>query len=779
MRFLLAIALIAGAARGGGPSFGREVRPILSDKCFNCHGPDEGTRKGKLRLDIEAEARRVLDGAPSEFLARITTHDADERMPPAEANKPLSTAEIDVLTRWAETGARYEGHWAFTAPLRPAPPAVRDTAWPRNDIDRFVLARLDAEDIVPSPEADAITLLRRTHLDLTGLPPTPREIEDYLADNAPGAYERAVDRLLASPHFGERWGRHWLDAARYADSNGYSIDAPRSIWPYRDWVIQAINADMPFDQFVTEQLAGDLLPNATDAQKVATGFLRNTMINEEGGIDKEEFRLEAVMDRVNTVGTVLLGLTMGCARCHTHKYDPIEQREYFSLVAFLNNDDEPAMPVITPEFEAQRAMFEAKHKALQSTLDAYLDGADEKRKAWEAEIRLPFLQGLDEDTREALLVPWDLRDEAQQAAARTAFRKNDPVAREHDEAIAAHEKERPKPPTTMVVAARKEPRETRLLEAGDYTRPGAPVSPGTIAALHPAPPGASTRLDLARWLMARENPLTARVTVNRLWMRLFGRGIVETDDDFGMQGTAPSHPELLDWLAVEFMEGGWRTKALLRTMLTSATYRQASHARPDLDEQDPRNLLLARQSRIRLDAEIIRDAALTAAGVLDTRIGGPSVFPPQPDGVMKLGQSDREWTASIGPDRYRRGLYTYFWRATPHPALAVFDAPDAQAACTRRNRSNTPLQALTLLNDAAYVELASALGERLAAAHAGAPQAGIIEAFFACVGRHPSRQEAEIMASLFASELAAADEPAAWTTVARALFNLDEFITRE
>lgn len=766
------------AAADPAPSFGKDIRAILSDKCFACHGPDEKARKGKLRLDIESEARNVL--APDgEALKRITTHDTDDRMPPADSGKVLTDAERAKLVAWIASGAKYESHWAFIPPQRPETPGVSDAAWPRNDIDRFILARLESQHVTPSPEADRITLLRRVYLDLVGLPPTPAAVEAFTQDNAPDAYERIVDDLLASPHFGERWGRHWLDAAHYADSNGYSVDAPRSIWPYRDWVISAINADMPFDQFVTEQLAGDLLPGAGVDQKIATGFLRNTMINEEGGVDKEEFRQEAVLDRVNTVGTVLLGLTLGCAKCHSHKYDPIEQREYYSMFAFFNNDDEIDLAIPSPEYEATRAAADAKIKELVDAQTAYLDGASEKRMAWEADLKLPFLQGLDEAERAALLVPWDTRTEEQAATALAVFRKNDPDAVARDNEIKVARKDRPKAPTTMVVAARSEPRETHMRIQGDFARPGDIVTAGTLSALNPAPGNVATRLDLARWLMARDNPLTARVTVNRLWMRLFGHGIVETEDDFGLQGTPPSHPELLDWLAVEFMEKGWRIKTLLKEMVCSATYRQASLARPDLDEIDPRNVLLARQNRIRLDAEIIRDSALAAAGVLNDKIGGPSVYPPQPDGVMTLGQQSRAWVPNTDADRYRRGMYTFFWRATPHPALTVFDAPDAQTACTRRNRSNTPLQALTLLNDAAFVEMAEALAKRITSDEGMDTPSRIQDAFEICLARAPAPRESEILGRLFAEERVASGEPAAWKSVARALLNLDEFVTRE
>lgn len=778
---LCATVLLSAGAAADAPNFGREIRPILSNRCFACHGPDEKARKGNLRLDIESEARRALGTgqADSAAFARISSADPDEQMPPPTSGKDLSDSEREKLRDWIGAGAKYETHWAFVAPTLPVLPTVEQARWVLSPIDRFVLARLEAQGLSPAPEADRITLLRRVYLDLTGLPPTPRDVDAFLADTTPDAYGRVVDSLLASPHFGERWGRHWLDTARYADSNGYSVDAPRSIWPYRDWVINAVNADLPFDQFVTTQLAGDLLPNAGVPEKTATGFLRNTMINEEGGVDKEEFRLEAVMDRVNTVGTAFLGLTLACARCHTHKYDPIEQREYFRMLAFLNNDDEPSIVVPDPGYEARRAEADAALDALKAKRDAFLAGATESRKAWEAGLSLAFVQGLDEAERAALTTPWDQRSDEQTAKALAVFRKNYAEAKAQDTAVDEAQKALPKAATTMVVAARKEPRETHIRIKGDYTRPGEIVTPGGIAALNPMPEGASSRLDLAHWLTARENPLLARVTVNRFWMHLFGRGLVETEDDLGLQGTAPSHPELLDWLAVSFMDHGWSVKAILRAMVCSATYRQASIRREALDEVDPRNTLFARQNRVRLDAEIIRDAGLSVAGVLNEAIGGPSVFPPQPDGVMTLGQQDRPWKVSEGADRYRRGIYTYFWRATPHPALTVFDAPDAQAACTRRNRSNTPLQALTLLNDAAFVELADALSKRLTLEGGDTPDARLVHAFRVCLARSPADDERKILGDLYAQERAAVGEDAAWKTVARAMLNLDEFITRE
>jgi hypothetical protein len=772
--------LLLSSTAVAGPRYSLEVRPILSDNCFKCHGPDEAARKGKLRLDLEADARRVLE-APTgngEFWKRISSTNPDEIMPPPDSGKRLAPEQIEVLRAWLDAGAGYETHWAFIPPRKGEIPAVQNEAWCRNTVDRFILARLEAEQMAPSPEADRVTLIRRVHLDLTGLPPTPEEVQDFVMDMRPEAYDRVVDHLLNSPHYGERWARHWLDGARYADSNGYSVDAPRTMWPYRDWVIHALNRDMPFDQFTIEQFAGDLLPQATQEQRIATGFHRNTMINQEGGVDMEEFRLEAVMDRLNTTGAVFLGLTLSCARCHTHKYDPITQTEYFRMLAFLNNDDEPVLELPTPEQEKRKQEVMQEVAALEEELRSYLAQSLEARATWEQSLSSDALKRLDVKQQEAIQTPPQARSPEQEELARAAFRKADPAAKKLDARIERARKKLPDITATLVLAARDTPRTTHVLTQGDYTRPAEAVSPGVPAILPAIAENASSRLDFARWLVSPENPLTARVTVNRVWMRLFGKGIVETENDFGTQGSPPTHPELLDWLAVEFMEQGWSMKSLLRTLVTSATYRQASHARSDLETRDPRNLLLARQNRLRLDAEVIRDAALSVSGLLNDTIGGPSVFPPQPDGVMTLGQQDRPWKASTGPDRYRRGLYTFFWRATPHPALTVFDAPDAQFACTRRNSSTTPLQALTLLNNAAYYEFAQAFADRLARECSAEVDARLNRAFMLATGRTPTLEEAAILRALLEKEAVHGDK-AAWTALARALLNLDEFITRE
>ncbi|HUS35561.1 MAG TPA: PSD1 and planctomycete cytochrome C domain-containing protein [Verrucomicrobiae bacterium] len=749
--------------------FNRDIRPIISDNCVACHGPDKEKRKAGLRLDEEASSRAELKSGnhaivpgkleESALVARITTTDEDDVMPPLKSNKKLTAAQIEKLKAWIAGGGKYAQHWSFVKPERPALPQVKDKAWVRTPIDLFILARLEKEGIAPSAEADSRTLLRRASLDVTGLLPVTNARQESRANPqvrrpAPqlhNAWGAVIDELLASPHYGERWGRHWLDMARYADSNGYSIDAPRTIWKYRDWVIDAFNADMPFDEFTIEQLAGDLLPNATADQKVATGFHRNTQINQEGGIDEEQFRIESVVDRVNTTGSTWLGLTLGCAQCHDHKFDPITQREYYEIFAFLNNQDEPNLALGTEE---------------------------ESRKLEDHNARI---KELEDQIREQEKDLARFTNEVKKATAQLAKLK----------------KSTPKVTSTMVFAERKKPRESYIHVKGDFTRHGDPVEPGVLQAVlaWKAPerpmgtgrrdrrtdtlelPSEANRLDLARWLVHRENPLTARVLVNRIWLHYFGRGLVETENDFGSQGAAPTHPELLDWLAVELMENGWSQKHIHRLILNSATYRQSSNARPDLANIDANNYLLARQNRIRLDAEVVRDVGLAASGLFTEKIGGPSVFPPQPDGVMTLGQSRREWKASEGADRYRRGMYTFFWRATPHPSLTVFDAPDAFSACTRRARSNTPLQSLTLLNDRAQYEFAQALAERLLKEEKS-DEARIRRGFQYCLSRLPTEAEEARVKKLLATT-SGEPEKEAWTVVARVLLNLDETITRE
>jgi hypothetical protein len=710
------------------------------------------------------------------------------KLPPAATRKVDFEKEV------------FPEHWAFKAPVRPALPEIKNTGWVRTPVDAFVLARLEKEGLQPSPQADKITLLRRVSLDLIGLPPTPEQVDSFLADNSPDSYEKQVERLLKSFHYGERWGRWWLDAARYADSNGYSIDAPRQIWKYRDWVINALNKDLSFDQFSIDQLAGDLLPNATIDQKIATGFNRNTQINQEGGIDPEQFRVESVIDRVNTFGSVFLGLTVGCAQCHDHKFDPLTQREYYQLFAFFNNTVEEGhgQPLagglleIPNEFEPLDHTLKEMEEA-RADFARFLDGQGGDVNKWEQSLKEDERAKLSPQVREAIPLPWTQRSFDQKRAAYLVFRPENPDFKSRQTKLTKLEKKEPRPITTLVMQERKEPRETFVFTKGDFTRRASKVDPGVPAALHKmscasAESTSANRLDLAKWLFDPANPLTARVIVNRIWQQYFGRGLVETENDFGTQGSLPTHPELLDWLACEFMNPSgqdqaerWSLKHIHRLIVTSAAYRQSSKARPELAVIDPGNRLLARQSRLRLDAEIVRDAALSASGLLSEEIGGPSVFPPQPDGVMTLGQLKRGWNPNAGPQRYRRALYTHFWRATPHPELVVFDAPDGFSACTRRIRSNTPLQALTLLNDQQFYEFAQALAERVAKTDCS-DSARIDYAFRLCLGRLPKASERDRLAQLLPQQTN--DGPGdnrtePWTSVARVLLNLDEMITRE
>jgi hypothetical protein len=637
---------------------------------------------------------------------------------------------------------------------RPATPTVAKADWARNPVDTFVLAKLEEKKLASSAPADRAVLMRRVSLDLTGLPPTPLELREFLADTRPDAYQRLVDKLLASPHYGERWARHWLDIARYADSDGYTIDAPRDIWMYRDWVINALNRDMPFSQFVVEQTAGDLLPNPTTDQLIATGFHRNTPSNYEGGIDFEQYRVEAVADRVQTTGAAFLGLTLGCARCHDHKYDPVTQREFYQIFAFLNNVDEV-------DKEADRKYFnkpfleignDAEKKAFAEWQQAVIDGETRQRKYLESVVGNPDM------------------DEGAKA-----------IAKELDQL----RRKKPKLPRTMVMQELPQPRESYIHLGGDFTRHGSRVEPGVPAVL-PAlkiQGRKPNRLDFAQWLVDRENPLTARVTVNRTWQKLFGKGFVETENDFGLQGDKPTHAELLDWLAIEFMERGWSQKALLRTIVTSATYQQASRNRADASAVDPDNRLLARQNRLRLDAEIVRDASLLSSGLLSRKVGGASVYPPLPPGANSNTQVQREWKVSPGEDRYRRGLYTFIQRSAPHPGLTVFDSPDASVTCTRRVRSNTPLQALTLMNDEASYEFATALARRIVNEAAAPSDSGrLAHGYLLTLQRAPRAAESErflrFMAQRRDSE-PTISELSLWTSVARALLNLDEFMTRE
>lgn len=1010
---LIAAAVNAGCAvQADEVDFNRDVRPILSNRCFSCHGPDEEKREAGLRLDLRDAALAELDSGhraivpghadDSELVARVTSDDPDLVMPPPHVKKTLSGEEKEILARWIEQGAPYAPHWAFVAPTRPAIPEVRQEGWARTPIDRFVLARLEAEGLAPAPEADRAALCRRVSLDLIGLPPSPDEVEAFLADESEDAYEKLVDRLLASPRYGERWARRWLDLARYADTNGYEKDRPREIWPYRDWVIRALNDDMPFDAFTIRQIAGDMLPEPTVDDIIATGFHRNTMINEEGGIDPLEFRYLAMVDRVATTGSTWLGLTTGCAQCHTHKFDPLTHTDYFSLMALLNNADEPewlipsddqvarrvaidaqieaawdALPARWPapeategdakqtaaeqlaerfaawnEIESQAAIsWQVRHpQVVSSTMphlvvrdDGTVLGSGDSTKSEVYELVLPggevdvralrlevlpdpslpangpgmtsyegpkgdfFLSELELSVAgrtvqvasasesfagtafagkvsgaagaidgemssgwttngqqgrahaavfvmaepvpagEPLRVTmrferhyacplgcfrWSVTDvegaaarghsaeeeaalavvaaERTEAEQQRVFRRFLASAAELTEPVAEIrrlEESLRQGTRTLVMAERpaENPRPTHRHHRGEYTQPEELVPAAVPGFLPQLPQGQPTdRRALAEWLVSRDNPLTARVTVNRQWQAFFGTGLVATLEDFGYQGALPSHPALLDFLAVTFMDDcGWSLKKLHRLMVTSSTYRQASTVSPELAARDPENRLLARGPRVRLEAEVIRDSLLAASGLLSSKMYGPGVRPPQPAGVTEVAYGSPGWSASEGEDRYRRSIYTFQKRTAPFAMTTTFDGPTGESCLPRRDVSNSPLQALTLLNDPMFLELAAALG-RLAATMDGNDAARLemlalrllsrplAEPEEAAILDYLARQRERLAAGeLDATRLLAAAaahhdaeladisfEDAAWMLVARALMNLDEAIVK-
>ena len=803
------------------PDYDQDVKPLMVRSCVSCHNGE--SKRGGLRLDsVQAMLKggnsgpSVVAGKASQSLLvhAVTGREDVEQMPPK--GQKLTPAEVNILKAWIDAGAKApeseknlaldtgkSKHWSFQPVQNPAVPSVRDAKWCRNPIDSFVLSRLESQGMKPSSLADKNTLLRRVCLDLTGLPPTREQIRDFLSDDSPEAYEKAVNSLLNSPHYGERWGRIWLDQARYADSNGYSIDGPRQIWKYRDWVISAINSDVSFDRFSTLQLAGDLVANATLEDRIATGFHRNTPINQEGGIDKEQFRVESVVDRVNTTGTVWLGLTVGCCQCHDHKFDPMSQREYYQLFAFFNTADEPVLEVAELPLIKKRDQQRAELKNLE-TLQKKVDPlTNAKIASWENRLQAKNRAAISKDVLQILDLAPNGRSPAQERVVEGFFRNADALS--HVGALLTHfgnwnvfadaalwdarftlnqkilniRAAMPDIASTLVVKEMAKPRDTFIHLAGEFTRKGARVQADTPAVLHPMQrKDNSNRIDLSKWLFDKNNPLTGRVTVNRAWQTFFGLGLVETENDFGTQGTLPSHPDLLDWLAQEYMSQGWGNKDLHRLIVTSATYMQSSNARPEYEKVDARNRLLYKQNRVRMEAELVRDAGLGVSGLLAREIGGPSVFPPQPEGVYSFTQVPKNWKANTGDRRYRRGMYTHFWRSAPHPSLVVFDAPDAVSTCTRRNRSNTPLQALTLLNDEAQVEFAMALANRMATTSASDSEI-LQQAFLDALGRLPSPHEQQVLFELKAKNSADTSKAGGWLAVARVILNLDEFITRE
>jgi hypothetical protein len=1003
---VLSAGLPAPAAR---VDFNRDIRPVMSDTCFRCHGFDANARKARLRLDIREDALKpaksglvpIVPGKPdeSEMIRRLFSEDPEAVMPPPELHKPLTAEQKNLFRRWIAEGAEYRGHWALLAPARPALPRIQNPEFRiRNAIDAFIGQRLEERGLQPPPQADKATLIRRVSLDLTGLPPRLDEVDAFLADTSSNAYEHVVDHLLASPHYGERMAQDWLDAARFADSNGYQVDRDREMWAWRDWVIDAFNRNLPFDQFTIEQFAGDLLPNPTIGQRIATGFHRNHMINEEGGIIPEEFLAEYCSDRVETTATVWLGLTFTCARCHDHKYDPITQRDYYSLLAFFHNVPEkgvgdyganirrstpPFLKLPAPELEAKltaaqrelevanqqltnldaaliAGVAEWEHRALGTdpawkevairqasfasngppamiaggwvevpgsaltnklTIAAQLpageltalrievtatksesrgtnptpgiaelklfkratNGSAERKLLTLRAAALPDTVGVgdwtkaldqkaetvwtvsltnDQPVAGILLLseplatgdgdlelemelpaagspaPWRCRVRATSVAAEllvpsevlAVLRK--PVAERSAEERKQLEEfrfARSHPhealtqrvaqvrqqveaadlaiPITLVMAEMDKPRPTFVLKRGAYDKPGEEVSAATPSALPPFPADLPrTRLGLARWLTDPANPLTARVMVNRLWQSAFGTGLVRTAEDFGVQGELPSHPELLDWLATEFVSSGWNVKSMMRLLVTSATYRQDSRASSEIRAMDPDNRLLARGPRHRLSAEVIRDQALAVSGLLLDPLGGPSVKPYHPPGLYEqvvAGSSADTYKQDHGPSLYRRTLYTYWKRSVPNPALLLFDMPLRETCAVRRARTTTPLQALDLLNDPTYVEAARALGQRMIREGGSSAESRLQLGFRFIAARSPRPRELEVlirglqraMATYRADPAGAAEllrvgeskpdgsieaaELAAYTTVASTLLNLDEAVTRE
>ena len=804
--------------------FNRDIQPILSDNCYSCHGPDKETRKGGLRLDMEADAKRAVDGvtaivpgnaAASEAIKRILSTDPEEVMPTPKSKRKLTTQQRDILKRWVEEGAAWGKHWAFEAPKKLAVPQAAGSV---QALDAFVRAKLAAEGLSASPEAPKETLIRRVTLDLTGLPPTPEEVDAFLRDTTPEAYARVVDRLLKSPRYGERWCWDWLDGARYADTNGYQGDPERTMWPWRDWVIKAINDNMPFDQFTVWQLAGDQLPQATQEQKLATGFHRNHMINGEGGRIAEETRVENVMDRVETTGTMWLGLTVGCCRCHDHKFDPLSLRDYYSLYDFFNQTSETGVgragqtpPVLDISTDAQRAQAEALQKDVENAAvevtkleetvfprskgQALSDSPAAKDLSGNilAEIkRAPRERGPD-GLREMI----NLYKEKQPAYTK-ALAKLKKAVEDRKAALA-------RVPRVMIMDTLEKPRDTFILVKGAYDKPTTEkVTANVPASLPPLRQQAgkgNNRLALAQWLVARENPLTARVTVNRFWQAFFGVGLVKTVEDFGVQGEKPANQELLDWLAVQFMDSGWDVKALHRLIVMSATYRQSSKVTPQLYERDPQNRLLARGPRFRLPSWMMRDQSLFVAGLLKENVGGPPVKPYQPEGIWEEATFGKiSYKQDHGDALYRRSLYT-FWRRIVGPTM-FFDNAARQTCSVGALRTNTPLHALTTLNDVTYVEAARAMAQRvMLAANDDAVRLNL--AFRLATSRPVKPQEQtlllrrlEDLKTQFRADPAAVGKllavgeskrddrldaigHAAWTALCQLVLNLDETITKE
>ena len=838
----LTLWLAACSATAKPLEFNRDVRPILSENCFSCHGQDGNKREAELRLDkreqaIATGAIEPGDLAASAVIERIHANDPDVLMPPPDSNRQLTATQKAILARWIEEGAIYEPHWAFVAPVQSQPPTLlteKITGWPGNAIDNFVLAKLTETGLAPSPPADRATLIRRLHADLTGLTPTPSEVDEFVADNSPDAYEQLIDRLLASPHYGERMASVWLNAARYADSNGFQQDGDTWQWLWRDWVVDALNADMPFDQFSIDQLAGDLLPNATREQQLATAFNRNHLLNGEGGAIPEEQRFNNLFDRVDTTSTTWLGLTMACAQCHDHKYDPLTQADYYQLLHVFNQVPESgrpgrqsdrirvAPPLLEVLDESQKQTRNELKAAMQRLQAAARPVINATYAAWKAGLfadgRAADGKGLPSNLTRLLRKPEAKQTDAEKKSIENQLRshfdkkvkqsvtKNLPELKQYSAAKRAYDRYNSDQIPRVMVMSDARPRETRVLDRGDYLSPlGEPLAFAPPVSLPPLPAGLpANRLGLAKWLFLPEHPLTARVQVNRMWQHFFGTGLVKTVEDMGVQSEYPRHMRLLDWLAVEFRENGWSQKRLHKLLVMSATYRQSSRVTPEQLANDPENRLHGRAARFRLPAMVLRDWTLSASGLLNPAVGGPPVYPYQPDNIWEslavTKERDFTYPLSSGSDLYRRSLYT-FWRRTVAPAN-MFDAANRQTCTVRISRTCTPLHALTTLNDPTWVESSRVLAEKSTAA--SDKLAGrLTYAFRRVLGRRPTEADLEELCQMYAHqyELFAPDVPAAeqllavgtsprnttldpveqatLTTVCLAIFNLDEALTRE
>jgi Protein of unknown function (DUF1553)/Protein of unknown function (DUF1549)/Planctomycete cytochrome C len=796
--------------------FSREVRPILANYCFPCHGPDDKARKASLRLDVPEGAiaelpsggRAIVPGKAdeSDALERLTSVDVDTVMPPPRLGKKPTAQDVEILRRWIAQGARYATHWAYVPPVRHLPPAVSDPSWPNGPIDHFIMARLDREGLRPSSPADRRALLRRVSLDLTGLPPLPDEVDRFASDASPDAYDRAVDAILARSTYGERWAAVWLDLARYGDSSGYIHDPPRTIWRWRDWLIRAMNENVPYDRFTTEMLAGDLLPGAALESAIATGFHRNTTTNTEGGANSEEYRFASVVDRVNTTMQVWMGTTFGCAQCHNHKYDPFSQKEYYRVFAIFNNtadanSEEPSLEVPRIGREAEFGALSGRLAEAKRRLEEETKRVDSGRPEWEKTVdrsRLP------KEVAEVVALAAEKRSGPQADALSAYHRSTSAGWADRDAEVKRLRAELDLVATTTLVMKESAPRPTHVAIRGEYQNRGEPVTPGIPAALHQAHPGTKLdRLGLARWVVDPANPLAARVAVNRLWQEIFGIGIVETSEEFGTQGEPPSHPELLDWLATEYIRLGWDTKRLLKEIVTSSTYRQSSRVDDELARRDPYNRLLARGPRLRLPAEALRDQALAVSGLLSAKMYGPPVHPFQPvNGLAAAFGPSTDWETSRGEDAHRRAVYTKWRRNLPYPSMIAFDVPERAVCSMRRVRTNTPIQALVTLNDPVFVEAAQALGRRILQDGGASVESRVGFAFRVVLSRPPSEAESRRLVSLYRSARASlaidparagvlatrpigalptgidAVDAAAWTVVGNVLLNLDETLAR-